>query len=167
MRNRAYLVVLTICGLARGSFGLAWPTLVALAGDQQPAATTAATTADKTAAAARSKARRRCQSQCDSEHGECNSEVRRSRQECSRDAANGGNNPFTGRPDQFDYYCGYFDIAQCSSAVCANRFALRYAECVQFMRGSVTARRFDCIRAETKAKNLCRAELKDCRSQCE
>jgi hypothetical protein len=162
MRNRACLVTLTICGLALGSMGS--PTLRAVAGDQQPGSDTAASAADLPATSTKA---RRCLAQCDSEHGECNSEVRRSRQECSRDAANGGNNPFTGRVDEFDYYCGYFDIAQCTNAVCARRFAARYSECIQFVRGSVTARRFDCIRAETKAIGLCRVELKDCRTQCD
>jgi len=164
MQNRACLVCLTLCGLALGILGMGWPILSAMAGDQQPAAETSASAADKAMAA---RARRRCQAQCDSEHGQCNSEVRRSRQECSKDASNGGNNPFTGRPEAFDYYCGYFDIAQCANSDCVSRFASRYAECVQFMRGSVTSRRFDCIRAETKAQGLCRVELRDCRTQCE
>jgi hypothetical protein len=164
MRNRTCLVTLTIFGLALASLGVSWPTFRALAGE--PNSETSAT-ADKVPAAAAIKARRRCQAQCDSENGECNSEVRRSRQECSKEAATGGNDPFSGRPEAFDYYCGYFDIAQCQNSVCANRFARRYAECVQFMRGSVTSRRFDCIRAETKARGLCRAELRDCRVQCQ
>ncbi len=165
MQNRAGLVPLAICALAVGALGMSWPILKATAGDQQPETPTSA--ADKVMVTAGAKARRRCQAQCDSEHGQCNSDVRRSRQECSKQASNGGNDPFTGRPEAFDYYCGYFDIAQCEDSDCADRFALRYAECVQLMRGNVTSRRFDCIRAETKAQGLCRAELRDCRSQCE
>jgi hypothetical protein len=162
MLTRTCLVTLAICSLAVSTLGVSWPTLRALAAEPTSAKSTPP---DKAMVAA--KARRRCTAQCDSENGECNSEVRRSRQECSKEAATGGNNPFSGRPEAFDYYCGYFDIAQCANSVCANRFARRYAECVQFMRGNVTSRRFDCIRAESKAKGLCRAELRDCRLQCE
>ena len=164
MGNRAYLAGLTAIVLILGTLGLGIPMLQALGGEQQPAQSSTSA-ADRAAPIAR--ARRACQALCDTEHGQCNSEVRRSRQECSRQAAAGTDNPFLGRPDELDFYCGYFDIAECETAGCAARFAQRYAECVQFMRGNVASRRFDCIRAETKAQALCRAELRDCRAQCE
>ena len=178
MRNRTRLVSLTVIALALGALAFDWPLSQASAGDQEqtnkrePARSAAAskgdpTTADKAIANAVAKARRSCQAACDSENGQCNSDVRRSRQECSKDAANGGNNPFSGRPEAFDYYCGYFEIADCRSRACAERVAQRYTECVQFMRGDVTSRRFNCIRAESRAQSLCRLELRDCRAQCE
>ncbi len=161
MRNRACLVSATTVWFALGVLGMGWPGSGARAGD--PPASRDEAVAEKSTAAA---SRRRCQAQCDSENGLCNSDVRQRRQECSRQAANGGNNPFTGRPEAFDYYCGYFDSAQCRSRRCAERLVLRYAQCVEIMRGDVTARRFNCIRAESKAQALCRTELKDCRLQC-
>jgi len=123
--------------------------------------------ADGAAAYAAPRTQRRCEAQCDKDNGQCNSEARQSRQVCSRNAANGGNNPFSGRPESFDYYCGYFDIAECGSRDCAARLAQRYAECVQVMRGDIISRRFDCMRAQDEAQSLCREELRDCRAQCE
>ena len=115
-------------------------------------------------------ARAECISQCESANGQCNSEVRRERQECSRQAATGGNNPFTGRPDGQTYYCGYFGADHCgmgrNRAGCTQRFSRRYSQCVEWMRGNVASRRFDCVRAETKAQSFCRAELQDCRKTC-
>lgn len=114
--------------------------------------------------------RKRCINRCESDNGRCNSEVRRGRQECSREAATGGGNPFTDRPDSYDYYCGYFNSDHCGYAgnrgACSQRFAQRYSECVEWMRGNVASRRYDCHRAETRAQALCRAELQDCRTQC-
>jgi hypothetical protein len=156
MQIRARWLGVALAGLTLG-------VLSAFAGDQP----SSGEAADKATAAAAGKAKRRCRAQCDAENGQCNSEVRQSRAECSKQAASGGNNPFLGRPEAFDYHCGYFEIAQCPDRDCAERFALRYADCVQFMRGNVTSRRFDCIRAENKAQALCRAELRDCRTLCE
>jgi hypothetical protein len=124
-----------------------------------------------TAGAATETKPNKCVQRCESDNGRCNSGVRQNRQECSKQAANGGNNPFTGRPDQYDYYCGYFNFDRCAAyggntGACAGRFERRYAECVEWMRGNVASRRFDCIKAEGKAQNLCRAELADCKKQC-
>lgn len=122
---------------------------------------------DHAGAKAAARARQRCEAQCDQDNGQCNSEARQSRQQCSKEVSNGGVSPFSGRPEQFDYYCGYFDIAQCGTRDCALRLSRRYAECVQLMRGDITSRRFDCIRAQDQAQALCRTELRDCRAQCE
>lgn len=114
--------------------------------------------------------RKRCANRCESDHGRCNSEVRRGRQECSRQAAHNSDNPFTGVPEGYDHYCAYFNADRCGYAgnrgACSQRFARRYAECVEWMQGNVASRRFDCHRAETKAQGLCREELRECRSQC-
>lgn len=112
--------------------------------------------------------REKCVARCETDNGLCNSDVRRGRQECSKKAANNGNNPLTGRPD--DAYCGYFDGDHCgfysNRGACGQRFTRRYAECVDWMRGSIAAQRFDCFQAQTKAQGLCRAELQDCRAAC-
>ena len=126
----------------------------------------------KPAAAAKSSAaqtaRGKCVARCEIDNGLCNSDVRRSRQECSKKAANNGNNPLTGRPD--DAYCGYFNGDHCgfygNRGACGQRFMRRYAECVDWMRDSIAAQRFDCFQAETKAQGLCRAELQDCQAAC-
>jgi hypothetical protein len=114
-------------------------------------------------------ARQKCVARCERDNGLCNSDVRRGRQECSKKAANNGNNPLTGRPD--DAYCGYFDGDHCgfyaNRGACGQRFMRRYAECVDWMRGSIAAQRFDCFQAETKAQGLCRAELQDCQAACQ
>lgn len=118
-----------------------------------------------------SPSRAQCVARCEASNGECNSEVRRDRQACSKQAATGGNNPFTGRPNGRDMYCGYFNRDHCglmgNRGACSDRFARRYAECVEWMRGNVASNRFDCVRAETKAQALCRAELRDCKATCE
>lgn len=120
--------------------------------------------------AAPATARQKCVARCEADNGRCNSEVRRGRQECSKKAANNGNNPFTGRPD--DAYCGYFNADHCgyytgNRGSCGQRFARRYAECVEWMRVSIGAQRFDCFKAESKAQGLCRAELQDCQAECQ
>jgi hypothetical protein len=116
-------------------------------------------------------ARKQCVMRCETANGLCNSEVRQSRQECSKQAATAGNDPFTGRSDTQDSFCGYFNRDHCGFAgnrgTCSQRFAQRYAECAEWMRGNIASRRFDCVRAETKAQGLCRAELQDCRTTCE
>jgi hypothetical protein len=120
-------------------------------------------------AAAPPTARQKCMARCETDNGLCNSDVRRSRQECSRKAANNGNNPMTGRPDEA--YCGYFGGDHCgyysNRGACGQRFVQRYAECVDWMRGNIAAQRFDCFKAETKAQGLCRAELQDCHASCQ
>ena len=163
MRKRARTNIILTC-LAAVVLGSSWPTVHVRAGDQQASQESTLSAADKAALA---RAKRRCFAQCDSENGQCNSEVRQSRQVCSKEASTGGNNPFSGRAEAYDYYCGYFDVAQCSTRGCVQRLGQRYAQCVQLMRGDITARRFDCMRAEGKAQSLCRAELRDCRAQCQ
>ena len=115
--------------------------------------------------------RKMCIQQCEQNNGLCNTDVRSSKRDCEKQAANRGNNPFTGRPDAYDNYCGYFGGDHCgyfsNRGVCSNRYVRRYAECVEWMRGNIAAQRYDCYRAETKAQSLCRAELRDCRTQCE
>lgn len=114
--------------------------------------------------------RAQCIAECELSLGECNSAVRRERQECARQAATGGNNPFTGRPDGQDLFCGYFNGSHCGrfalDGKCGERFARRYAECVEWTRGNIASRRYDCAKAESKATSFCRAELRDCKKAC-
>jgi hypothetical protein len=165
MRTRALVAGMTLAWLA-ACLALAWPGHYSNAGEPPTSPETTTSAPDKAAAEAARRAKRRCLSVCDRQNGQCNSEARQSHQVCSKEVSSGGNNPFSGRPEAFDYYCGYFEIAACGNRDCAARFAQRYAECVQFMRGSITARRFDCMRAQDKAQALCRVELRDCRQQC-
>ena len=165
MRNRALVAGMTLVWLAV-CLALAWPERHSNAGEPPTSPDAASSASDKAALAAAQRGKRRCLASCDQEHGQCNSEARQNRQVCSKEVSSGGNNPFSGRPEAFDYYCGYFEIARCGTRDCAARFAQRYAECVQFMRGDITSRRFDCMRAQDKAQGLCRAELRDCRAQC-
>lgn len=141
------------------------------AADSEPAAQAAAPQAEQ-ARATRPKtqttSRQKCIARCETDNGRCNSEVRQERQQCARKAASNGNDPLTGRPD--DSFCDYFDADHCgyytNRNACSHRFALRYAECVAWIRGSITSQRFDCMRAEAQAQNLCRDELKDCKEAC-
>lgn len=136
---------------------------------QTPADTLATSRPAVAKPSAAQTARGKCVARCEIDNGLCNSDVRRSRQECSKKAANNGNNPLTGRPD--DAYCGYFDGDHCgfysNRGACGQRFVQRYAECVDWMRGSIASQRFDCFKAETKAQGLCRAELQDCQAACQ
>lgn len=161
-------------GLKLFSLGLLTIILnVAIATDETaPKVAQAQTPADSTSATAKpapQTARDKCVARCAIDNGLCNSDVRRSRQECSRKAANNGNNPLTGRPD--DAYCGYFGGDHCgfysNRGACGQRFLRRHAECVDWMRGNIAAQRFDCFKAETQALGLCRAELQDCQASCE
>jgi len=115
--------------------------------------------------------RKMCIKQCEQNNGICNTDVRQSKRDCEKQAANRGNNPFTGRPDFYDGYCGYFGGDHCgyfsNRGQCSNRYARRYAECVEWMRGNIASQRYECYRAESQAQKLCRAELRDCKSQCE
>lgn len=165
MRSAAYLVILLL-GIATLAAADSVKPLSAVGGVEAKVAPAAAAVAEKPASLT---PRQKCIARCEADNGRCNSEVRRSRQECSRKAANNGNNPMTGRPE--DGYCGYFQADQCgyysgSRGACGQRFARRYAECTEWMRGSISSQRFDCFKAETKAQGLCRAELQDCQVEC-
>jgi hypothetical protein len=164
MRTPKYVVYLAVL-LAAG---------VSLAADAPNVASKASTAAGTSAPQTTQpqSPRDRCVRQCEQNNGMCNSDVRRNKQDCEKQAANRGNNPFTGRPDAYDGYCGYFhSYGQCgyfsNRGGCTSRYARRYAECVEWMRGNIASQRFDCYKAESKASGLCRAELRDCRVQCD
>lgn len=122
----------------------------------------------------------KCLRQCEAAETRCSSEVRRARQECSRNAASAGRDPFTGRRDalggrvgDYSYFCSYFDHAgrDCGSDIhghsCLLRFAQRYSACLDAMSSNVAAMRYDCYRSERDAQNFCRDELRDCKAACQ
>ena len=165
MRSSACYVITLLFGFA--GLAAADSTVKAAVGGVEAAATADKAIAGKPATPL--TAQQKCVARCETDNGRCNSDVRRGRQECSKKAANNGNNPFTGRPD--DAYCGYFNADHCgyynNRGSCGQRFERRYSECVEWMRGNISAQRFDCFKAETKAQGLCRAELQDCQAECQ
>jgi hypothetical protein len=163
----ALTIILNVAGAAEDAVSKAAPAVQAATKTPADALVPSKPAAAKPVTA--QTARQKCVARCERDNGLCNSDVRRGRQECSKKAANNGNNPLTGRPD--DAYCGYFDGDHCgfyaNRGACGQRFMRRYAECVDWMRGSIAAQRFDCFQAETKAQGLCRAELQDCQAACQ
>jgi hypothetical protein len=117
--------------------------------------------------------RKSCLNQCMMADSKCGSEVRQARQECSRNAANNGRDPFdtrsTGGGD-YSYFCAYFSSpVSCTSDRygCRSRYAQRYNQCLGLMRENVASMRYDCFRGERDAQNLCRTELRDCKTACQ
>jgi hypothetical protein len=126
----------------------------------------------KSSAAAAPPAQKQCVSHCNNTERRCSSKVRRARSECSRNAANGGRDPLTGRNKDTSYFCGHFSRPEheCSRDVygnaCAGRYQYRYGVCVDAMY-NIAAMRFDCIRSERDAMSFCREELRDCTAACQ
>src|SRR5262245_22068822 len=118
MHNRILTTGLALVSLGAAVLMLSWPNPHLSASDQPSNQQATQAPPGKAATGAYSRAKRRCLTQCDSDNGLCNSEVRRSRQECSKQALNGGNDPFSIRPNAYDYYCGYFELAQCATRGC-------------------------------------------------
>jgi hypothetical protein len=130
----------------------------------------AAMAADKEKAAIQ-PAHEQCLDQCNRAERRCGAKVRNARSQCSRNAANGGRDPFTGRNKDTSYFCGYFSQAnsECSRdayGVCQARFQHRYGVCVDAMY-NIAAMRFDCIKSEREAAGFCREELRDCTAACQ
>ena len=109
-----------------------------------------------------------CVSQCDIADGKCNSEVRRARQECSRNAANSGRDPMTMRNSDYTYFCSYFrNPERRGPGNFEARFTQHYDLCVDVMQENIASMRYDCYRNERDAQNICRAELRDCQGACQ
>lgn len=137
------------------------------AAEPAPAAaeSTASTTADNTSPP--SPARAQCLQACSIANGQCNSEVRQARQECSRNAANAGRDPFTQRNDKYAYFCGYFAQPQhCANGACQQRFRGHLNLCLNVMQKNIAAMRHDCFRNERDAQRICRSELRSCEATC-
>jgi hypothetical protein len=113
-------------------------------------------------------ARETCVKQCNLANGQCNSEVRRARQECSRNAANGGRDPMTMRNNDYTYFCSYFrNPGRRGPGNFDARFTQHYDLCIDVMQENIASMRYDCYRNERDAQNICRAELRDCQGACQ
>ena len=133
---------------------------------EQPAST--ATEADRPKKAAPPTPRQACINQCNISDGQCNSEVRRARQECSRNAANSGRDPMTMRNDDYTYFCSYFhNPGRQGSGNYRARFTQHYNLCVDVMQQNIASMRYDCFRNERDAQNICRSELRECQASCQ
>ena len=110
-----------------------------------------------------------CANRCNIAETQCSSQVRRARQDCSRKAATGGRDPFSGRNEDYASFCGYFS----NSLVCGNdgrckeRYAQRHGVCIDHMHDNIAQQRHDCVLNERDAQNFCREELRDCQAACE
>lgn len=139
--------------------------------DAPPAAQVAKSSAPAPTAADKS-AETSCIHLCTTKDAQCGSDVRRARQECSRNAANGGRDPMTMRRNGYAYFCGHFldPSAQCGANVytsgCTARYQLRYGVCIDEMAQNIAAMRYDCYKAERDATRMCRDELQDCKRAC-
>jgi hypothetical protein len=130
------------------------------------AATTEADRAQKPTPAP--TARQACINQCNVANGQCNSEVRRARQECSRKAANSGRDPMTMRNDDYTYFCSYFhNPGRQGPGNFRARFTQHYNLCVDVMQQNIASMRYDCFRNERDAQNICRGELRECQAFCQ
>jgi hypothetical protein len=113
-------------------------------------------------------ARQACINQCNVSDGQCNSEVRRARQECSRKAANSGRDPMTMRNDDYTYFCSYFhNPGRQGPGNFRARFAQHYNLCIDVMQQNIASMRYDCFRNERDAQNICRGELRECQAACQ
>jgi hypothetical protein len=112
-------------------------------------------------------ARQACINQCNLGDGQCNSEVRRARQECSRKAANSGRDPMSMRNDDYTYFCSYFNNpGRQGPGNFRARFTQHYNLCVDVMQQNIASMRYDCFRNERDAQNICRGELRECQAAC-
>lgn len=129
---------------------------------------TATTEADRPKKATPAQtARQTCINQCNLADGQCNSEVRRARQECSRNAANNGRDPMTMRND-YSYFCSYFhNPNRQGPGNFRARFTQHYNVCIDVMQQNIASMRYDCYRNERDAQNICRGELRECQTACQ
>ena len=113
-------------------------------------------------------ARKTCLNQCNVANGQCNSEVRQARQQCSRNAASNGRDPMTMRNNDYTYFCSYFrNPGRRGRGNVDARFDRHYDLCVNVMQRNIASMRYDCYRNERDAQNICRAELRDCQAECQ
>lgn len=121
-------------------------------------------TASKSERNASKKASSPCSAQCSSAHSRCGSEVRRARQECSRNAATGGREAFDSYSDP-GIFCSYFRRPRNCGPGCEARFARHLRLCMQAVDNPARMRH-DCIDQERQAQNICRQELHECEMAC-
>lgn len=156
-----------------GGIGAALTWLVAGAADEgtpQVEKPTSAATSETPQSAGKpppAAAGKTCVNQCDIADGNCNSEVRRARQECSRNAANSGRDPMTMRNNDYTYFCSYFrNPGRRGPGNFDARFTQHYNLCIDVMQQNIASLRYDCYRNERDAQNICRTELRDCQTAC-
>lgn len=137
--------------------------------EQQPASAAAREILESTTKAAPADpAGKACVNQCNIADGKCNSAVRRARQECSRNAASSGRNPMTMRNNDYTYFCSYFrNPGRRGPGNFDARFTGHYNLCIDVMQQNVASMRYDCYRNERDTQNICRTELRDCKSACQ
>lgn len=112
--------------------------------------------------------REACIDQCNVADGQCNSEVRRARQECSRNAANSGRDPMTMRNADYTYFCSYFHNAgRQGPGDFRARFTQHYDLCIDVIQRNIASMRYDCYRNERDAQSICRTELRECQAVCQ
>jgi hypothetical protein len=134
---------------------------------EKPASAATSETPQSSGKAPPANAAKTCVSQCDIADGNCNSEVRRARQECSRNAANSGRDPMTMRNNDYTYFCSYFrNPGRRGPGNFDARFAQHYNLCVDVIQQNIASMRYDCYRNERDAQNICRTELRDCQTSC-
>jgi hypothetical protein len=116
----------------------------------------------------RPKSNAPCSAQCNSAQAQCNSEVRRARQSCSRDAAMQGRDEFGMSSSGQDsaLFCSYFRRPRRCGPGCEVRFARHYDMCIDAVENTASMRQ-DCMMQERKAQDFCRRELRECESACE
>jgi hypothetical protein len=167
MNSRGLACLGSVCAaLAWLSVGVAGDTSTGTAPPENTA-TTAADEAGRPLSAAEST-RRSCLKQCEIDNGQCNSEVRQARQECSRNAANSGRDPMTMRNNDYTYFCSYFrNPGRHGPGNFTARFAQHYDLCLDVIQQNIASMRYDCFRNERDAKNICRAELRQCQAACQ
>jgi hypothetical protein len=135
--------------------------------NEPPAASAADTSANARKATPADTARQSCINQCSVSNGQCNSEVRQARQECSRKAANSGRDPMTMRNDDYTYFCNYFhNPGRRGPGNFHSRFTQHYNLCINVMQQNIASMRYDCYRNERDAQNICRTELRECEADC-
>ncbi len=111
--------------------------------------------------------RSQCLQACAAASGQCNSEVRQARQQCSRNAANAGRDPLSMRKDDYAYFCSYFtNPGRCAFGDCQRRFTGHLNLCLNVMQKNIAAMRHDCFRNERDAQRICRTELRACEATC-
>jgi hypothetical protein len=144
----------------------------AMAADKEkPSASGQVSRAEMGKQAAADEVREECVGHCNRTERRCSADVRRARADCSRNAANAGRDPFTGRYKDLSYFCGHFSRPEheCTrdayGNACTARYQHRYGICVDAMY-NIAAMRFDCIKTERDAMSFCRDELRDCTAAC-
>lgn len=134
---------------------------------EKPASTSARENGESNRRPAADIAAKSCVDQCNLADGQCNSEVRRARQECSRNAANGGRDPMTMRNNDYTYFCSYFrNPGRRGPGNFDARFTQHYDLCIDVMQENIASMRYDCFRNERDAQNICRTELRECQAAC-